>query len=363
MQMAVEVNGDWAGGSTPRPQASVRTVNSLLEELRQEIYGGQRPEEFTNAQEPWGSFAFRPGDVMAIAAPPGMGKTALISQATVDALRLHAEASCLIANVEMPPKTILERQIARLSGVPYEEIARRDVLPGQRHNIDNAFATLESIGDRMAFMGPPFSIEHIVEAVAEMQPKILVLDYLQRIECCDGVADTRVRLNAVMHEVRQVANAKVCVVLISAVGRTQSKKGGGYNPNELGMGSFRESSEVEYGADDAFVMIEESGIDKATGCRTVVMRHVKSRNHRQQDIRLEFDGSIQRFTLLPDQVDDYDDDDEDGDGGAKVYRASAWVVSPEEVSRNGGRNTLPGPSGELPDPFDFGSEEQGQPKN
>lgn len=359
MQMVSEVEGDWAGGRNSRPVGSVRTVNSLLEELRQEIYGGQQPEEFTIAPEPWGSFAFRPGDVMAIAAPPAMGKTAFISQAAVDALRLHPEASALIANVEMPPKTILERQIARLSGVPYEEIARREILPGQHQYIDNAFATLESIGDKMAFMGPPFSVEHIVEAVAEMKPKILVLDYLQRIECCDGVADTRVRLNTVMHEVRQVASARVSVVLISAVGRTQSKKGGGYNPNELGMGSFRESSEVEYGADDAYVMIGEGGVDKATGCRAVVMRHVKSRNHRQQDIRLEFDGSIQRFTLLPNQDDDYGDDDE---GGGEEHRAAAWVVSPEDVRRNGGRNALPGPARTLPDPFDFGSDERDQPK-
>lgn len=359
MQMVVEVEGDLAGGDSTRPAAKIWTVNSLLDELRQEIFGGQRPEEFTNAQEPWGSFAFRPGEVMAIAAPPGKGKTALVSQATVDALRLHGNASCLVANVEMSPKTILARQISRLSGVPYEEIARRDVLPGQHQHIDNAFATLESIGDRMAFMGPPFSIEHIVEAVAEMQPKIVVVDYLQRIECCDGVADTRVRLNTVMHEVRQVASANVCVVLVSAVGRTQSKKGGGYNPNELGMGSFRESSEVEYGADDAYVMIDEGDVDKATGCRTVVMRHVKSRNHRQQDIRLEFNGSIQRFTLLPDQDDDYGDDDEGG--GDEEHRASAWVVSPEDIRRNSGRNSLPGPSRALPDPFDFGSGEREQP--
>lgn len=316
-----------ADGQQTRREVNVTSVSSLLAELRAEIFSGEPPEEFPVANEPWGSFAFRPGDIVAIAAPPAMGKTALITQTTVDSLRLNANASCLFCNVEMTPKTILERQVSRLSGVTYEQIARRSIPHGEHREIERALATLESIGDRMAFMGPPFSIEHVIEAVAAIQPRILVLDYLQRITCCDGVADTRVRLNSVMHAARSIASAGVCVVLISAVGRTQSKKGGGYNASELGMGSFRESSEVEYGADDAFVMVEEGSAVDVTGYRTVIMKHVKSRNHRQRDIRLEFDGAIQRFRLLPDRT----------EGQASADHVYDEVVSPEEMRRETGR--------------------------
>jgi len=342
----VVANGwsDDADEQQRRSGVNVTTVNSLLTELRQEMFSGEPPVEYSVANEPWGSFAFRPGDIVAVAAPPAMGKTALLTQMAVDALRLNASASCLFCNVEMSPKTILERQISRLSGVMYEQIARRSILLGEHREIDRAFATLESIGDRMAFMGPPFSIEHVVEAVAEVQPRILVLDYLQRITCCDGVADTRVRLNSVMHAARSIAGAGVSVVLISAVGRTQSKKGGGYNPNELGVASFRESGEVEYGADDAFVMVEDGTADKATGCKTVIMKHVKSRNHRQRDIRLEFDGAIQRFRLLPDRA----------ESQADTEQAYPEVVSPAEMRRaTRSRLALPAPpviEAFLPDP-------------
>jgi replicative DNA helicase len=307
MQMVAQWND---GAEQQRPQEDgvrVMTVNSLLAELREEIFGGQPPEEYHIAGEPWGTFAFRPGDVTAIAAPPGMGKTAFITQATVDALRLNPNVSCLTVNVEMTPKVILKRQVARLSGVPYQEIFHQQILPGQHHLFDAAFTTLESIGDRMAFMDAPFSIERVIKAAYELQPRIVVLDYLQRIECCDGVADTRVRLNNLMHEARQLASSGVSVVLISAVGRTQSKKGGGYSANELGLGSFRESSEVEYGCDDAYVMVEEGTADEETGIRTLIMRHVKSRNHRRQDIRLEFDGAVQRFMLAPERNQDYEE--------------------------------------------------------
>lgn len=296
-----------SSGTPPSSQPGVVvSLREVLAGLRRDLYHGAAPVEYAVAGEPWGTLALRPGDVVGLAAAPGIGKTALVSQMTVDALRLHPAAKCLIVNVEMPPSVLLERQLSRLSGIPYADIAGRRNLLGCQHRIDPAIATLDDIGDRLFFLGPPFSIERVVEAVAEAQPTILVLDYLQRIECCDGVADTRNRLNSLMHDARTLATAGICVVLVSAVARTPSKKGGGYNAKDIGMGSFRESSEIEYGCDDAFVMVEEEGRpreDSGHQAGTVVrqLRHVKSRNHRQQSLRLEFDGSVQRFRLLSDE--------------------------------------------------------------
>lgn len=293
------------GFSGPKPTAArLVSLGTVLAGIRDDLYSGTPPVEFAVADKPWGTLALRPGDVLGIAAPPGMGKTALVGQMTVDALRLHPDVRCLVVNVEMTPQVLLERQLARISGVPYEDLAARRNLLGRQHVLEPAFETLEAIGGRMFFMGPRFSIENVIRAVKEVRPGIVVLDYLQRIECCDGVSDTRTRLNSLMHEVRILASAGISVVLVSAVSRTQSKKGGGYSPNEIGMGSFRESSEIEYGCDDAFVLVEESGGEQASGSKTLNLRHVKSRNHRQQDLRLEFDGALQRFRLLPDKKED-----------------------------------------------------------
>lgn len=285
-------------------RAKIVSLNTLLEELRYDFYHGLAPVEYAIANEPWGTLALRPGDVLGLAAPPGMGKTSLVSQLTDNALRLNASAVCLHVNVEMLPATLIERKMANLSGVPYADIASRQGLLGHQRQIDPAFATLADIGDRMFFMGRPFSLEHLSAAILQTKPTIVVLDYLQRIECCDGVADSRNRLNTVMQEARVIASAGIAVVLVSAVARTPSKKGGGYNSKEIGMGSFRESSEIEYGCDDAFVMVEEEKSETSDGCRVVVLRHVKSRNHKRHDLRLEFDGAIQRFRKLPDQKED-----------------------------------------------------------
>jgi replicative DNA helicase len=294
-----------AANETTNASSRAKTVslNTLLEKLRHDFYHGSAPVEYAIANEPWGTLALRPGDVLGLAAPPGMGKTSLVSQLTDNALRLNASAVCLHANVEMLPATLIERKMANLSGVPYADIASRQGLLGHQHQIDPAFATLADIGDRMFFMGQPYSLEHLSAAILQTKPTIVVLDYLQRIECCDGVADSRNRLNTVMQEARVIASAGIAVVLVSAVARTPSKKGGGYNSKEIGMGSFRESSEIEYGCDDAFVMVEEENSETSDGCRVVVLRHVKSRNHKRHDLRLKFDGAIQRFHKLPDQKD------------------------------------------------------------
>lgn len=275
------------------------SLKSLLGGLRHELYHGKPPLEFPVADKAWGSVMFRPGDVMAVAAPPAMGKTALISQMTFDALRLAPEARCLTVNVEMMPEVIIERQISRLSGVPYGEISGRKSLLGRDRQIEPALATLDSIGDRMFFMEPPYSIERVVKTVADVEATILVLDYLQRIQCCETTADARSRINSLMDTVRLIANCGVCVVLVSAVGRTPSKKGGGYNANEIGMGSFRESSEIEYGCNDAFVLVEGNTAQTTSGSRSLELRHVKSRNHERKDVRLSFEGGIQRFRLAP----------------------------------------------------------------
>jgi replicative DNA helicase len=278
------------------------SLKTLLGGLRHDLYHGKPPVEYRVAAQPWGSVGFRPGEIMAVAAPPAMGKTALISQMTVDALRLDPAARCLTVNVEMRPEVIIERQISRLSGVPYSDIAGRKSLLVRDKHIDPALSTLDSIGDRMFFMQPPFSIERVVKTVDEVGATILVLDYLQRIQCCDGAADARNRLNSLMDTVREIANCGVCVVLISAVARTPSKKGGGYNANEIGMGSFRESSEIEYGCDDAFVLVEGNGSETTSGSRVLELRHVKSRNHERKNLGLLFEGGTQRFRLAPSEA-------------------------------------------------------------
>ncbi len=335
-------NDNFQNDQSSRSRSRTVSLLDVVERLQHDLYYGEPPVEYQVATPPWGSLAFRPGEVMALAAPPGMGKTAFVMQTLVNALRLNESVKCLIANVEMTPQRLYERQLARLSGVPLGDITHRRNLLGHRHVMDCAIATIRNVADRMHFMHGPFHINSIMDAMAyDIRPDILVIDYLQRIECCEGVADTRSRLNSLMHNFRTIANAGVCVILVSAVGRPASKKGGGYNPKELGLASLRESSEIEYGCDDVFVMVpeEQNGSRNDDGYRNVLLKHEKSRNNLQQNLRFEFDGVTQAFKLLP-PLSDHDDDGLDDPGESRPNRngpnpgqETVWTPPAEEPRR------------------------------
>ena len=317
----------------------LHSMRSLLEAVRDDIFSGKLPVQYAVADKPWGTIALRPGDVIALAAPPGNGKTALVTQLVVDSLRNHPEARCLVVNVEMSAAKLIERQIARLSGVSFTSIANRQVLPTQKNAIDRAIATLAAVGDRLFFMNGPFDIENIALSIQAVEPTVLVLDYVQRIDC-GGTLEPRQKLNAVMNEARTIASAGIAVVLISAVGRTTSKRNGGYSSSELGMGSFRESSEVEYGVDDAFVLTDEEDSSKSqdTGPRIMLLRHVKSRNHQRKDLRLEFDGAAQQFRLLSDRT---DGDDDHGMGMIGIAPPPSGMPNPTIIPHPLSRGTNP----------------------
>jgi len=67
----------------------------------------------------------------------------------------------------------------------------------------------------------------------------------------------------------------------------------------MSLASFRDSGELEFGADDAFVLAPVDDTDPA------VMRlaHFKCRHGAQRTVDLQFDRAHQAFTLLDDAVD------------------------------------------------------------
>ena len=77
-----------------------------------------------------------PGRIVLIGGAPGAGKTALITQWTFDGLDLNPKLRAVIANVEMSPSRLLDRQLARLSGVPLTTIRRRQVIPDDVKKIE-----------------------------------------------------------------------------------------------------------------------------------------------------------------------------------------------------------------------------------
>jgi replicative DNA helicase len=243
-----------------------------------------------------------PGSVLLVGAPPAVGKTALVTQWVAEALARQLDLKALVCNVEMHPPRLLARMVARLGKVPMDALQRCDLSGrGVRAKVEKGLAAVAAFADRLAFVTedgpgglPPYSVENIKAAADAFGADLVVVDYLQRItSCADGgpARSDAAAMTRIMQEVRAIAARGVAVVVVSAVSR-QKDTAGRTSYRGVNLASFRGSSEIEFGADDAYLLDRDDDLG-ADGRAT--LRHVKARYREPQDVALVFDGSTMTF--------------------------------------------------------------------
>ena len=102
--------------STPEKKSPTTSAKDSLERLMQRIRSGTMPELFklgpaTNGLE------IGAGLVCVIGAPPGAGKTTLAMQMMFEALGNDPKLRAVVANRESSIEVLLQRELARRSGV------------------------------------------------------------------------------------------------------------------------------------------------------------------------------------------------------------------------------------------------------
>lgn len=275
-------------------QANYQTAEDVLHGWRDDVLSGKPPTFYPIGEGELRRIEIGPGLVTLFGGAPGAGKTAFTMQAVVDALRLTPTLRAVVCNIEMPPAVLLDRQLARLSGIDLTTIRYRRLDEIHAERIESGLNALEGLTDRLAFVRPPFDLSNVAAVADEFDAGLIVLDYIQRIHPPGEHGDKRGSVDATMSHLRAFADAGVAVIVLSAVGRTKDKAGrSSYSGEGLNLASFRESSELEFGADDAFILTPD---DKTEG--NVLLRHLKSRNGECRDLRMRFDKPRQSFTPI-----------------------------------------------------------------
>lgn len=278
-------------------QAKFITAATAFDDWRDSVLTGKPPTVYRVAESgPLARIEIGPGLITLIGGAPGAGKTGFVMQCVLDALRLSPDLRAVVCNIEMPPTVLLDRQLARLSGVGLDVIRYRKFEAIHAERIDAGLATLEELADRLAFVRTPFDLANVAATADEFAPLadsglLLVLDYIQRIQPPGIANDKRGSVDSTMNYIRQFADAGATVVVVSSVGRQKNSKGGStYAGDSLNLASFKESGELEFGADDAFILApgKNAGI--------VELKHLKARHTEQKDITLRFNGRLQTFT-------------------------------------------------------------------
>jgi replicative DNA helicase len=159
---------------------------------------------------------------------------------------------------------------------------------------------LEDVVERLCFVRPPFDLANVAATADDFGAGgpggLILLDYIQRIRPPGFLAkdaDKRGGVDACMDYLRQFADAGVAVMVVSAVARSKDKHGRSAYGEGLNLASFRESSELEFGADSAFILAPDGGQDDDG----VTLKHLKDRYGECRDIALRFDRARQSFTV------------------------------------------------------------------
>lgn len=272
--------------------AKYQSAADVLAGWREDVLTGKPPTLYPIGGGELARIEIGPGLVTLLGGAPGAGKSAFAMQSVVDALRLTPTLRVAVCSVEMPPTVLLDRQLSRLSGIDLKTIRYRKLGAEHTDRIDQATSTLEPLSERLCFVRPPFELANVAETADAFDAGLLLLDYIQRIPPPGDHGDRRGSVDATMDYLRQFADAGVAVVCVAAVSRGKDSKGrSSYAGDALTLASFRESSELEFGADDAFILVPDP--DAAD---LVTLRHLKARHSEAKNLTLRFERSCQRFT-------------------------------------------------------------------
>lgn len=235
-----------------------------------------------------------PGKITIVGAPPGTGKTSLASQIMFSALASHQDLCCVVANAEMSPRTLMNREIARVSHVSYQKVRFGTFTDREEETLFKAITALQPLVRRIQLMQPPYGITNLFDSLPAT-PGLVVIDYLQKFRAAG--LDALEGLEAVMGWMRMMAISGWAVLALSSTARQQGGKDGKHSAKGLDMGSFRGSGEIEFQADSAYVLrdLSEEG---TTGDRSMLLDCVKNRHGERKSIELKFVVQEMRFEAV-----------------------------------------------------------------
>jgi replicative DNA helicase len=142
----------------------------------------------------------------------------------------------------------------------------------------------------------PFRLDRVADAADEHASNLIVLDYIQRIDPPGNFNGMREKINALMAIMRKLTGQDIGILATSAL--TSSRDGDGrssYDGKHLGLASFRESSELEYGCDDAFLLLATVQDEDNAPVRMMTLNHAKSRDAETKQVKLKFFRLLQAF--------------------------------------------------------------------
>jgi hypothetical protein len=234
---AIEAATAAALAAAPRKRA---TIVELLADPRTLA----KPRTISSGWEPWEDAqpfgAVEVGTVSVLAAPPGCYKTA----AMLRLARGFAEQGHPVTWLagEMQPRTLARRMVCQAAGLAQGALASGARPDEHDRRIDAARARLETLGDRLEFVGAPIGFEELERAADRAQ--VVFVDYLQLVRHPRPEVRGHERIEDAMAKIAECAQRTGAVIIVAA---SQGRDGGGQERDI--HNATKGSSSIEYTVD------------------------------------------------------------------------------------------------------------------
>lgn len=228
------------------------------------------------------------GRFYVIGARPGVGKSALMGNMAVHAVRAGYKA--LYVSLEMDAREIVTRMISSVSGVT---IGR---MEGKMLSEDDYTAVVESYalmpGERFRFSMMARTPDAVRRAALKMRAKegldLIFVDYLQLLHA-DGKTSSRVEAVGEISRSLKLLAMELGIPVVTAAQLNRVSANTGAAPK---LSDLRESGSIEQDAD---VVILLHAKEENFGVRHVDLKVAKNRQGTCGKTPLIFDGSTMRF--------------------------------------------------------------------
>lgn len=243
------------------------------------------------------------GDLLIVAARPGMGKTSLVTSACVNVAK-RGEATGIFS-LEMPARQLAGRMLCTEAGVAFSATRRGQISPKGFTNIQMALSDLASLGVYIddAAKGRPYVADIVSRSrrlAAELGRRgkrigLLVVDYLQIVKLREDLVKQRHELavGEVSTELKTLAKElDTTVIAVAQLNRGVEQR----SDKRPMMSDLRDSGQLEQDADAIVMLYRDEYYNPKTDRPGVVELLFEKNRHGPTGTKyMRFDGPTTKF--------------------------------------------------------------------
>jgi replicative DNA helicase len=274
---------------------NAESMRELVDRQLAQLLGGAGQEQglqttFLDLDEKHG---FRPGDLIVLAARPGMGKTALALN-LLERVALKEGKSVLMFSLEMPCDQLVMRLLSTHARIPHENLRRGRLTPEDKRRITLSGSALRDARVHIDESSQPTLAE--IRAKARRLRRdgavdLIIVDYLQLLQARAESRQNEIAL--ISRTLKSIArDLKVPLLALAQLNRKAEER----TDHRPMLADLRESGAIEQDADLVLLLMREELYGETDDNRDKAQVFVaKNRHGPTGEFTLRFDKRYMRF--------------------------------------------------------------------